>query len=548
MSDVSLFARRGSLGAALGCVIAIGCGTSEQRVTGSGGQNGAGGQKGTVCQGETGGQSDAGNSLTSQVKLTFPQTVNNKVDILFVLMDWTGDPVSQQKLYAQLPSFLSILKSGPVALDLHIAVTTADMGAPSDAQSSFNCTAQGDAGQFQSAAKGTCTDTTLAAGATYLTDDGNGTTNFTDPIGSVLQCISFVGDSGCGFGQPLAAAVHALGADDIQQGAPTPPSTNAGFLRPDAFLAIILLANRDDCSAPTGTELFSLQGQPDNLANPLGPLQYYRCNQYGHLCVDPGGTCPIATPFISPPLTPPSDAQGTTAAPSLDLGKCQDNDTASGLLTPVSTLVSQIKALKAYPDYQILVAAVTAPASPYTVAWNPARNEPDAQPGELWPELEFSCGPAGGDNTNPNAAEVSTDGSFGEPSVRLSQFVNSFSNSVLVSNCDPSYAPSMMATATKIARMPVGQNCLNAQIQNNTDGLPNCTVVAEVTTGTTTNAVQYPNCADTANTPPCWTLNKTSQACTGVSFSTTDNPGAPSSLITVSCTVCDVPLSGVPGC
>ena len=37
------------------------------------------------------------------------------------------------------------------------------------------------------------------------------------------------------------------------------------------------------------------------------------------------------------------------------------------MLTPVDTFISHIKSLKSDPDDQILVAAITAPATPYTV-------------------------------------------------------------------------------------------------------------------------------------------------------------------------------------
>ncbi len=48
---------------------------------------------------------------------------------------------------------------------------------------------------------------------------------------------------------------------------------------------------------------------------------------------------------------------GTT--PTLDMTNCMSNDTGSGLLTPVSQFISDIKALKTDPDNQILVAAIT---------------------------------------------------------------------------------------------------------------------------------------------------------------------------------------------
>ena len=114
--------------------------------------------------------------------------------------------------------------------------------------------------------------------------------NYTDPIAKVFQCIALLGDKGCGFENQLASIDRALGGDGQQ------PSTNAGFLRPEAYLGIVILTNEDDCSAPANTQLYSLNGGQQNVANPLGPIANFRCNQFGHLCTDPSGK------VIEPPL------------------------------------------------------------------------------------------------------------------------------------------------------------------------------------------------------------------------------------------------------
>jgi hypothetical protein len=455
-------------------------------------------------------------------------------------MDWAGDPESQSKLYDQIPLFVNVLKMPTMPLDLHIAVVTADMGVSGDTSGATTCTPHGDNGAFQSRARGTCIDTTLSAGATFLADDGRGTTNFTGSIADVLQCILLPGNAGCGFPQPLAAAEHALGADNLADGVPIPPAGNAGFLRPDAALAIVFLANQDDCSAPAGTPLFS-PGGPQNLQNPLGPLQHYRCNQFGHLCRDPA-----SGDLVMPPLTPPADAQGTAASPTLDLASCQDGDPGTGLLTPVSQFVADIRALKANPDDQILVAAIVAPPSPYSVAWVPAGAQ-STVPGELWPEIEHSCGAAGGDDVNP-AAMSSTDGSFGDPAVRIAQFVGAFPQSVLASICTPSYASVAQTIATKIAALLENQNCLTGPIQRDGYDQPTCTVTATVANASgATLTVPYPNCAENENIIPCWTLTEGTGSCGGQSFVIHDLPGQPTEEVTATCSFCR-PGVQVSGC
>ena len=162
-----------------------------------------------------------------------------------------------------------------------------------------------------------------------------------------------------------------------------------------------------------------------NIANPLGPIPDYRCNQWGHLCTDPG-----TGQVEMPPLTPPSDTQGTSTAPTLDLTNCTSNDDGDWAADAVAKFVSDIKALKPEPGQQIVVASIAAPATPYTVVWLPPSGGQSTKPGELWPEVEHSCGLKGGDDVNPEATQNPTDQSFGDPAVRITQFVQAFPNGV----------------------------------------------------------------------------------------------------------------------
>ncbi len=369
-----------------------------------------------------------------------------QLDLLFVIDDASGMTEMQSKLYDQIPNFLGVLLSLPTPPDLHVAVISSDLGAPGDQAASIGCTQTGDQGMFQVQPRGTCTDSTLAPGATFISV-GHGVANYTAAsVSDVVRCILPLGAEGCRFGHPLASIVRALGAD----GAP-PPASNAGFLRGNASLAIIILSNEDDCSASSrNTALYSLNNGPDNLINSIGPLTSYRCNEFGHLCIDPHGKDPTA--FVQPPETTPTDAQGTPSAPTLDLVDCQSNETG-GLLTPVGTFVDEIRALKpSDPDNLIVVSAIVGPPSPYSVAWVPAVGAQAAE-GELWPQIEHSCGAPGG--INPEATQTATDGSFGDPGVRLAQFVKAFGNGAVASICDASYASSVQNVATLIGSLPL---------------------------------------------------------------------------------------------
>jgi hypothetical protein len=369
---------------------------------------------------------------------------DRNVDILFMIDNSSEMTSMQQKLALQMPTFVRALEGLSDGLpNVHIAVISSDLGAPGDSTTSIMCTAAGDKGLFQVGAG--CTNSPLAPGAKFISNV-DGVANYTGNLEDVLSCATVLGDRGCGFEHQLGSIARALGAD----GSPM-PAENAGFLRPDAELAIIVLSNEDDCSAPSPTPLYSLNGEPQNLTNSLGPIANYRCNEFGHLCIDPAGD---PQRLIQPPETPPGDAQGTPSAPTLNLTSCESLDT-DGLLTPVSALVSGIKALKNDPDQQIVVGAILAPPAPYTVAWVPGAGAQNPRPGELWPQMEHSCGGLGG--VNP-LGQVSTDGSWGDPAVRIAQWVKGFGgNGVVTSVCDANYASAFSAIAAQIAaHLPSG--------------------------------------------------------------------------------------------
>ena len=369
----------------------------------------------------------------------------------------------------------------------------------------------------------------------------------------MFQCIAFLGDAGCGFEHQLASIDHALGSDNFQNDQngnpqPTPPSTNVGFLRPEAYLGIVILTNEDDCSATPPTPLYSINvggSNQQNIMNALGPIANYRCNQFGHLCKDPSGT------LMSPPLNPPGNAMGTAAAPTLDMTDCQSNDTQNPLTTPVQNFIDDIKRLKPDPDNQILVAAITAPVAPYTVAWIPEMNGQNTQPGELWPQVLHSCGAKGDPTVNPEngASANATDGSFGDPGVRITQFVDSFPDSVLASICDPDYSQSMTAIATKLGQL-ITPPCIVGTIQQ-ANGNPVCSVIEHLTDmqGTKMDRTVQ-SCGSTMNALPCWKLQaSTAMGCTGQSLVVTDEAGIStnSESSTINCSLC-LPNSTLVGC
>jgi hypothetical protein len=438
----------GVAGGPPGTAGAAGVGVGTGGVGGMAGAAGVGGRGGSAgAAGQMAGSPGTGGAAGAGGTVVGP--FGNNVDILMMIDNSSSMTEMQQKLSDQLPSFVLSLQSLPTPPSLHLAVVSSDLGAPGDVTASVGCTAQGDQGDFYYMPQGTCTGTTLAAGATFISDV-NMMPNYTDPsLGDVVQCISLLGAKGCGFEHQLASIDRALGAD----GQGPLPAANVGFLRPNAYLVILILTNEDDCSAPQNTTIYSLNGFQQNILNPDGPIANYRCNggpRGAHLCQDPHAANPTA--LIVPPLAPPSDAQGTSTMRTLDLVGCEDNETGTSALTSVPKFVADIKALKPDPDNEILVAAIAAPAIPYTVVWVPESNGQNTTPGELWPQIEHSCGPSGGNDVNPEATQLTTDQSFGDPAVRITQFATAFHNNVTGSICAASFAPTMSAIATKIGQ------------------------------------------------------------------------------------------------
>jgi len=471
---------------------------------------------------------------------TITQKVNNNLDLLFMVDNSSSMSPMQDKLLKQLPSFMKAFEALPMKPNLHVAVISSDMGAPSD--SNIKCSTLGDQGKFYSQPEGSCTATTITMGDTYISDV-DGVANFTDPIADVFQCIALTGDTGCGFEHQLGSIDRALGAD----GNGPPPSTNVGFLRDEAYLGIIMLTNEDDCSAASNTTIFSLNGGPQNLSNPDGPITNYRCNggpRGGHLCQDPSSANPTA--YGTPPLTPPGDAAGTP--PVLQLASCEDNESGSSALIPVSKFVSDIKALKPDPDNQILIGEIIAPAAPYGVGWFPASGA-----NELWPQVLHSCGAAGDPTVNPApGVQTATDMSFGDPGVREQEFALSFQDSVIGSICDKDYSESMNAILTKLLVF-LQPPCITDKVQSDAQGNPACSVTENLTDSNNhTTHVAIPNCKENGGAAPCWNMvaGDPTMGCSGNTIQVNDtaaNMMANSENSTVQCAIC-LPGVAAPGC
>ena len=205
-----------------------------------------------ACNARTVERPDLVPSMTD--KSTVSLVVNRNVDLLFLIDDSLSMKASQENLRRNFPAFMTALKNLPGGLpNVHIAIASSDMGAGDGSIGGCDATG-GKNGIFQYAPRGACTATGLADGATFISDV-NGVRNYTGNLEDVFTCMAALGESGCGFEHQFASVARALGAD----GQP-PPVENHDFLRPDAYLAIVMITNEDDCSASPGFPLFTVNG------------------------------------------------------------------------------------------------------------------------------------------------------------------------------------------------------------------------------------------------------------------------------------------------
>ena len=355
----------------------------------------------------------------------FEQNINNNLDVLFMIDDSSSMTTVQQNLVANFPVFINVLKSLPSGLpNVHIGVTTSSMGAGAFTASVPGCMTP-DLGNLISTVRAAtdpvCSSARITDSRHFIESlNNNSTNNFSGDIADVFRCIAQVGASGCGFEHQLASVRAALG--DSMMGL-APPSGNAGFIRDDAFLAIIWITNEDDCSAPPDSQLFD--PNQNTVTDPLGPLASFRCTEFGITCdglTANGGRIPRM-------------AGGPYA-------NCRSNDALAGAdpkhsLVPIQFYIDYFQRVKSLPPH-VIGAAVAAQTEPFAVSIDQMTS---------FPALNHSCS--------------SSNGTFGDPAVRMKQVIDSLGNlGTFTSICQNSYQDAMSVIANLIGRQ-LGRQCID---------------------------------------------------------------------------------------
>jgi hypothetical protein len=203
----------------------------------------------------------------------FQQRFTTDLDLLFVVDNSSATSDEQTVFAANFPKFVQTLDAFPGGRpNLHIGVvdSTVDIG---NTNYGPGCPSPdpGDDGLLVNTPRITgCSPPTGRFITDIASSTGGRTTNYSGTLDAAFSCIAQIGSTGCGFEAQLEGMKRALDGSRLE---------NAGFLRPDANLAIMILTDEDDCSV-ADPSLFDLNaadvGKGDFRCQPLFA---YTCDQ-----------------------------------------------------------------------------------------------------------------------------------------------------------------------------------------------------------------------------------------------------------------------------
>jgi hypothetical protein len=305
-----------------------------------------------------------------------------------------------------------------------------------------------------------------AVNAVYISDTKDAVTgapsrNYTGDLATVFGNIAKgAGARGCGFEQHLAAVERAL----------VNPANN-GFLRENAYLGIIIIADEDDCSLKD----FKLLADDASSRNTLGAVQSFRCTRFGVVCNQGGQN---------------SDQMNQVGTKS----QCHPNDD-SQFLTKVNDFVTTLKAVKKNDPNKVIVAGIVGSVDQFAV-------ELRTPPGEKTaiPALAHSCS-----YTDRNGQTEVAD-----PPIRIKTFLDQFPNrSTFVPICQKDLSAGLQQIGD-LLKTVIGDPCIEGVLQNfgsDADPVYDCSVSSVANPGTNASVETImPECPASGALPttPCW--------------------------------------------
>ena len=191
----------------------------------------------------------------------------DKVDLLFMIDNSNSMSQEQESLRVELPRLVRVLTSGDADGDgeedfqpvrsLHIGVITSDLGVGED-YVVRDCEGNGDDGRLLRMANGGASCSGEYPAVFQFQSGVDDPATFAAHVG----CVAVAGTGGCAFEQQLEAVLKALSPSTPQPWTIpdyVPPmfrggtrghadGANAGFVREDSVLAIIMVTDEEDCS------------------------------------------------------------------------------------------------------------------------------------------------------------------------------------------------------------------------------------------------------------------------------------------------------------
>ncbi len=380
--------------------------------------------------------------------LDLPAAPTSDVDILF-LIDNSGSMAEEQSsLRANFGKFMDVLSTLEGGTpNLHIGVATSNLG-----QSATDGTA---GGAFGAGCAGTGDDgglrTTAAITGRFIIDEesaaGARNRNYSGTLADAFSALADVGTQGCGIEQHLGAVKRTL-ANPL----------NAGFLRPNAKLAVVFIADEDDCSL-AHKALF--EGTTD------GTEVNFRCTREGIEC---DGGSDLSLPGLRTNCYPKADSQ---------------------FLADVDTYVDYLKGLKPNPK-DVIVAGIVGDPDPFEIIKDSMGKS----------VLKPSC---------------SYSGQFAYPAVRTADFLSQFQFNVRETICNGDLSGALVKVGDVI-KDAIGDPCFDAEV---TDLSPDPGLQADCTVsdvqvhpdGSESELGVISACDATRSNSPCWHIEQDTARC-----------------------------------
>ena len=388
-----------------------------------------------------------------------PGVPNKDADILFVIDDSGSMEQEQASLRANFSRFMNILDSIPGGRpNVHIGVITPNLGT-----TAFD-------GSKAPSLGVACTDTggergelrrLGTTGPRFLRDvalaGGGRETNYTGTLADAFSQLADVGSNGCGIEQHLEATRRALDRNPV----------NAGFVRDNAYLAIVFIADEDDCSLANAA-----LWDGDRTQQGYGEIVNFRCTTEGVACDTP------STPF--------GDAVGIRT-------DCHARDD-SQLVAPIDRYVDFLSGIKR-DARDVIVAGILGDPDPFEITTSDSGRH----------VLRRSCTYTG------TAGEQ-----FAFPAVRTAELLAQFPNHARTTICDPDLSDGLEEIA-KLLRRTIIDACFEYTLVDAdpaTEGMQYDCAVTEVRRhpdGADEELGTIPPCGD--GRVPCWRIEEDPAEC-----------------------------------